>query len=596
MALVFGAGNNGWNSETGHVAIFEEKFEGDEINRYRNFNKRKRPSFLPVTAPQLARTGTPANLPTPLSAAFLGNKELEGLWLAVVATDGENKIAQFSNGCGEAASYCLAAPGVKILSTLHHDDTETGFPRSKEYGLYSGTSMAAPVVSGALAVLKSRFRNLNAKQAVDILLRTATDLGAPGTDPVYGRGLVNLERALQPIGQQNAAGGTGRGVAASADTRIAFSSAFGNAAPSARHHFGGFDSYGRVYRYRAPLQDRVMPGPRLSGVLALNGAAGPVRMAGGDGATALLRRSTTPESVIGDGTAVTLIGTRHRTGLAIASSRTSAALSPAALIPQGGEGQAGTPPTPVWQGLAPRARDVVSGETEWRLAPDLAPDFRAGAYFSRALADAATRRGESYGLTDFGVTARLGKQAGGVRVRLGQLTEQGRFLGSKPEGGYALARPTRSGYLHLSAERRLSERLSVGANVMQLRADVDFRHDSFVRDTTLQARSAGAHLALRDAARAGDRLMLHYGEPLAVTGGAIRQSSVMGYTAAGNYRAEESVLDLGVRKRHRMAQVMYRTPLGDGISGFAAAAHHRNWSHRGGLGNTLVMLGLSVRR
>ena len=147
MALVFGAGNNGWNSETGHVAIFEEKFEGDEINRYQNFNKRKRPSFLPVTAPQIARTGTPANLPTPLRAAFLGNKELEGLWLAVVATDGENKIAQFSNGCGEAVSYCLAAPGVKILSTLHHDDTETGFPRSKEYGLYSGTSMAAPVVS-----------------------------------------------------------------------------------------------------------------------------------------------------------------------------------------------------------------------------------------------------------------------------------------------------------------------------------------------------------------------------------------------------------------------------------------------------------------
>ena len=329
-------------------------------------------------------------------------------------------------------------------------------------------------------------------------------------------------------------------------------------------------------------------------MLALNGAAGPVRMTGGDGTTALLRRSTTPESAIGDGTAVTLIGTRHRTGLAIASSRTSAALSPAALIPQGGETSA--PPTPVWQGLAPRARDVVSGETEWRLAPDLAPDFRAGAYFSRALADAATRRGESYGLTDFGVTVGLAKKTGDVRVRLGQLTEQGRFLGSKPEGGYALARPTRSGYLHLSAERRLSNRLSVGANVMQLRADVDFRHDSFARDRTLQARSAGAHLALRDAARAGDRLMLHYGEPLAVTGGAIRQSSVMGYTAAGNYRADESVLDLGVRKRHRMAQVMYRTPLGDGISGFAAAAHHRNWSHRGGLGNNLVMLGLSVRR
>ena len=45
-----------------------------------------------------------------------------------------------------------------------------------------------------------------------------------------------------------------------------------------------------------------------------------------------------------------------------------------------------------------------------------------------------------------------------------------------------------------------------------------------------------------------------------------------------------------------MAQMLYRAPLADGITGFAAAAHHLNWSHRGGLGNNLVMIGLSVRR
>jgi len=45
-----------------------------------------------------------------------------------------------------------------------------------------------------------------------------------------------------------------------------------------------------------------------------------------------------------------------------------------------------------------------------------------------------------------------------------------------------------------------------------------------------------------------------------------------------------------------MMQVMYRAPLADGISGFAAAAHHRNWSHQRGLGNDLVMFGLSVSR
>ena len=70
----------------------------------------------------------------------------------------------------------------------------------------------------------------------------------------------------------------------------------------------------------------------------------------------------------------------------------------------------------------------------------------------------------------------------------------------------------------------------------------------------------------------------------------------MGYTAGGDYRAETSHLDLGVRSRHRMTQVMYRAPLAHGVTGFAAAAHHRSWSHQSGLGNNLVMVGLSVRR
>ena len=591
IVFVFAAGNDGWNSETGEVEVFKQKFTGEDIHKYLNSGERIDPQFLRANAPQFSRASTPSNLPSPLSSAFIGNPELKGMWLSVVATDKANRITPFSNGCGEAAEYCLAAPGAFIRSTIFSEDGDFNtYLTETDYGQYQGTSMAAPVVSSALAVLKSRFRNLDAKQAVDTLLRTATDLGAPGTDPVYGHGLVNLARALEPIGSVNAAGGHGRGVAASADTRIAFSSAFGNAAPSARHLFGGFDSFGRVYRYKAPLQDRVMPGPRLAGVLALNGAEGPVKLGGGDGTTALLRHSTTPESTIGDGTAVTFIGARHRTDLSIAARKTSSVLSPAALMSPATEDRPAL--GPVWQGFAPSAREVISGETEWQVGKGV----RAGAYFSRAQGDGATRRNERYGLTDFGVSAQIDKKAGGVGLRLGRLNEQGRFLGSKSEGGYALARPTRSDYLHLSAERRLSSRLSVGANVMQLRAHVDFRHDGFVRDAEVRARSAGVHLAFDDAARTGDRLVVHYGEPLAVTGGTIRQSSIMGYTRAGAYRAEDSVLDLGVRKRHRMAQVMYRTPLADGISGFAAAAHHRNWSHQGGLGNNLLMVGLSVRR
>lgn len=572
----------------------------------------------------------PANVPSLESSYFLTNDRLKGSWLAVVNVNKRNIIHWSSNGCGIARNYCLAAPGTNILSTFARGDKDdvkdqdgavetkklTGDVNLTEddaYGTYSGTSMAAPVVSGALAVLKSHNPNLTAKKAVEILLCTAKDLDKSPNRPaksveecsqkgveathdngwepseVYGHGLVNLRRALAPIGDQTTAGRSGQAVAATANTRIAFSSAFGSAAPSTPHHFGGLDSYGRVYRYRAPLQDRVLPGPRLSGLLAANQAPPPVMIANRGAAATYLRSSTNPHSAIGNGSTVSIVGAKGRIDLAVAKSRVSTALSPAALL---AEDKGSTAPPVDWGGLAPQSRDLVSGGAGWQLSPRLA----TGAYFSRSLADGATRRGEGYGMTDLGMSARLGSAGSGIDLHLGRLSEEGRFLGSKPEGGYALAGPTRSHYLRLSASRRLSNRLSVGANVMQLRARVDFRHDDFVADTDLTARSAGAHLALTGAARAGDRLVLHYGEPLAVTSGAIDQHSVMGYTAAGGYKPVKSRLDLGVGSRHRMTQVVYHAPLADGITGFVAAAHHRNWSHQSGLGNNLVMLGLSVRR
>ena len=638
--VVFAAGNDGWNSETGKHKIYGTPLINPVTKQQRpwvDFRNERHLDYI-KTRPRTVllkdrEIEIPANIPSLESSYFLTNDNLKGSWLAVVNVTRKKAIHWSSNGCGIARNYCIAAPGTSVLSTFARGDDddlsdtkETDEERRQEgdsgnltadgYGTYTGTSMAAPVVSGALAVLKSLNPNLTAKKAVEILLCTAKDLDkAPnrpaksieecsqkgveathtnGWEPseVYGHGLVNLERALRPIGPQNAAGGSGRAVAPTGTTRIAFSSAFGNAAPSATHLFGGLDSYGRVYRYRAPLQDRVLPGPRLSGVLALNNPRPAMVIGRTSGTATYLRSSTDPHSAIGDGSALSVIGTKARIDLSVARSRTSSVLSPAALLAEGaGDRDTSAPPLD-WGALAPQSRDLVSGGAGWQLSPRLA----AGAYFSRALAEGATRRGEAYGMTDLGVSARIGYGDSGIGFHLGRLNEEGRFLGSKPEGGYALAGPTRSGYLRLSASRRLTSRLSVGVNVMKLRSRVDFRHDDFVADTDITARSAGAHLALRDAGRKGDRLVLHYGEPLAVTGGAIRQSSVTGYTAGGAYKPAQSSLDLGVRSRHRMTQVMYRAPLAGGISGFAAAAHHRNWSHQRGLGNNLVMFGLSLRR
>lgn len=115
------------------------------------------------------------------------------------------EISSFSNRPGDACftvrGAChegsrlmdrfLVAPGELILVP----DGEGGYVRM------SGTSFAAPLVTGAAALVKSEWLWLSPGRIADVILETATDLGAPGVDPVYGRGLLNVQAALSPIDQ-----------------------------------------------------------------------------------------------------------------------------------------------------------------------------------------------------------------------------------------------------------------------------------------------------------------------------------------------------------------------------------------------------------
>ncbi|WP_299752944.1 S8 family peptidase, partial [uncultured Tateyamaria sp.] len=84
--------------------------------------------------------------------------EYKGHFIAVVAVDVDRvdeeniKIADYSNHCGLAQDFCLAAPGdVRV----YHDN-------GHGYALLPGTSFAAPHVTGAYAVLKSQWPDLTA--------------------------------------------------------------------------------------------------------------------------------------------------------------------------------------------------------------------------------------------------------------------------------------------------------------------------------------------------------------------------------------------------------------------------------------------------
>ncbi len=75
--------------------------------------------------------------------------------------------------CGVTASWCVAAPGVGIYSTI---PASKRFPDG--YAHLSGTSMATPMVSGALALLTQAYPAYNSQDLAHVLFATAENLGA----------------------------------------------------------------------------------------------------------------------------------------------------------------------------------------------------------------------------------------------------------------------------------------------------------------------------------------------------------------------------------------------------------------------------------
>jgi type VII secretion-associated serine protease mycosin len=103
--------------------------------------------------------------------------------LAIGATDEAGAHADFSVTGPEIT---LAAPGDDIVTAgLDH-----GYVRA------SGTSVAAPIVAGAAALVRARFPELSADEVIHRLVSTATDAGEPGRDELFGHGVVDVVAAL----------------------------------------------------------------------------------------------------------------------------------------------------------------------------------------------------------------------------------------------------------------------------------------------------------------------------------------------------------------------------------------------------------------
>ena len=141
-----------------------------------------------------------------------GFPELRGHSLAVAATDPiTGSIADYSNRCGPLPSnwnaarhgrhYCLVAPGT--VRGLVPDPAAPGNGDTIS-GLH-GTSFAAPIVSGALALMMEHFRGTRGNtEIVRRVIDTTNRAGRYADLETYGAGHLDIAAALSPVGSLSA--------------------------------------------------------------------------------------------------------------------------------------------------------------------------------------------------------------------------------------------------------------------------------------------------------------------------------------------------------------------------------------------------------
>ena len=134
--------------------------------------------------------GWPAVLPAH-DARFASNI-IAAVNIKLDATGKPDGLHETSNGCGIAFKWCLSAPGSVTIAPVPGTQWQSGA---------TGTSNAAAIITGAAAMVWQAFPWMSASNVQQTLLTTATDIGQPGLDNVYGWGLVNAGKAVRGPGQ-----------------------------------------------------------------------------------------------------------------------------------------------------------------------------------------------------------------------------------------------------------------------------------------------------------------------------------------------------------------------------------------------------------
>ncbi|MGI9250107.1 MAG: S8 family serine peptidase [Pseudohongiellaceae bacterium] len=194
-----------------------------------------------------------ASSPSPDVALPVHIAELRDRIVTVVSVGRGGDISRFSNRCGVAGPWCIAAPGESIFIARFNE--MTGNP---QFAYAQGTSYSAPLVTGGLAMMRQFFRGqLSNTQLLARLYATADKQGRYADMDIYGQGLVDFGAAMSPVGtvliQRRAATAQANEYTYSIDeTRLRLGTAFGDSVTNslADQEVAAFDKLGAPFWYK----------------------------------------------------------------------------------------------------------------------------------------------------------------------------------------------------------------------------------------------------------------------------------------------------------------------------------------------------------
>ena len=144
-----------------------------------------------------------ANEAGAVAVAFFNHDDTNYAWTLLPPEDPEAKNYPWpiAVGMSKADGEVLAARGSGRMSIVYEPD---------DYDMKSGTSMAAPHVTGAIALLWSLAPDATPAQITNALITTATDLGPAGRDDFYGYGQIDVFAAAKMLTPSSFGPTTGR--------------------------------------------------------------------------------------------------------------------------------------------------------------------------------------------------------------------------------------------------------------------------------------------------------------------------------------------------------------------------------------------------